>query len=603
MIAPLAAAATLAALASVARASSGPVSVFPSPGTKYNQPQTQVSFRGVPAGEIGQVTVVGSVSGAHTGTIEPDSDGIGGSFVPSTPFTPGETVTVSTGLNVAGGQNGQFSFAIANSDAPIGYGALPLVRAVPGGLQSFHTAPGLHPPTVDVTVNKAPASQGDIFVAPQFGPEQDGPMILDSQGRLIWFLPSPVQQNQLTTDFRVQTLYGKPVLTWWQGDTNGGHGRGIGVIYNQQYQPVATVRAGNGLDIDLHEFLVTNQGDAYFLCAWRVNVPGIRRPVVDAVVQEVDIETGLVLFQWDALDHIPLSRSYFTQNRTGHNYDPYHANSISLDTDGNLVVSMRNTSAIYKINRATGQIMWTLGGKASTFKMGDGTRFWEQHDALMRPGEQMTIFDDEGAPPRKSPNSRAIRVGLHVKQKTVNLIQSYGHAPNLPSAFEGSLQPLSHGDVFLGWGQQPYFSEDNAAGRQIFDAHFAEPTGSYRAYRFQWTGQPPASQIAVAAATARGGALNVYASWNGATQVAAWRVLAGSSQTALSSVAQGAKTGFETTIAVHAKPSYYAVQALDSAGQVLGTSAVEPAPAPARRRPRLRPVPQAAPLPRPGSEP
>jgi Arylsulfotransferase (ASST) len=258
--------------------------------------------------------VVGSVSGAHTGTIEPDSDGDGGSFVPSTPFTPGETVTVSTGLNVTGGENGQFSFAIANPVGPIGYGALPLVRAVPGGLQSFHSAPDLHPPTVDVTMDKAPASQGDIFVAPQFGPEQDGPMILDPHGRLIWFLPSPVRQNQLITDFRVQTLYGQPVLTWWEGNTNEGHGRGVGVVYSQQYQPLATVKAGNGLEMDLHEFLVSNQGDAYFLCAWRVRVPGIARPVVDAVVQEVDIETGLVLFQWDALDQVPLSRSYFPES-------------------------------------------------------------------------------------------------------------------------------------------------------------------------------------------------------------------------------------------------------------------------------------------------
>jgi Arylsulfotransferase (ASST) len=574
----VAAAVKLFALASVAAASSDPVSVFPSPGTKYNQPQTQITFRGVAADQIGQVTVVGSVSGAHSGTIEPDSDGDGGSFVPSTPFTPGETVTVSTALSVTGGENGQFTFAIANSDTPIGYGALPLVSAVRGGLQSFHSAPGLHPPTVDVTTDKAPASQGDIFVAPQFGPEQDGPMILDPQGRLIWFLPSPVQLNQLTTDFRVQTLHGQPVLTWWQGNTNGGHGRGVGVIYNQQYQPVATVRAGNGLDIDLHEFLVTDQGDAYFLCAWRVNVPGIRKPVVDAVVQEVDIKTGLVLFEWDALDHIPLTQSYFTQNQTGSNYDPYHANSISLDTDGNLIVSMRNTSAIYKVNRETGQIMWTLGGKASTFRMGKGTRFWEQHDALVHPGEQITIFDDEGAPPRKHQNSRAIRIGLHVKQKTVNLIQKYGHTPQLPSAFEGSLQPLSNGDVFMGWGQQPYFSEDDASGRQIFDAHFAEPTGSYRAYRFQWTGQPPASQIATASAAARNGTLDIYASWNGATQVTSWRVLGGSSQTALSPIAGDAKTGFETTIAVHAKPAYYAVQALDASGQVLGTSTVEPAP-------------------------
>jgi hypothetical protein len=569
----------VAALAPAARASSDSVSVYPSPGTRYNQPQTQVSFRGVPPSQLGQLAVVGSKSGPHAGTIQPDSDGDGGSFIPSTPFVPGETVTVSSQLNVAGGKGGMFSFAIANPATPIGYGALPLVRSVHGGLQSFRSAPGLHPPTVDVTKNKAPASQGDIFVAPQFGPWQDGPMILDPQGRLVWFLPFAVQHNTLITDFRVQRLHGEPVLTWWQGNTNEGHGRGVGVIYNQQYQPVVTVKAGNGLDMDLHEFLVTNAGDAYFLSAWRVRLPGIVRPVADAVVQEVDIQTGLVLFQWDALDHIPLSQSYFTQIQSHRNDDAYHANAISLDSDGNLIVSMRNTSAIYKVNRETGQIMWTLGGKHSSFKMGGGTRFWQQHNALIHPREQMTIFDDEGAPPRIRPYSRAIRIGLNVKRKTASLIREYDHSPALPTAFEGSVQPLSAGDVFIGWGQQPYFSEDNARGRQIFDAHFAEPTSSYRAYRMPWNGQPPLSQLAASASPAPNGALDVYASWNGATQVASWRVLGGSSPTALSAVAQAKRTGFETRISVGSKPAYYAVQALDAHGAVLGTSAAEAGPA------------------------
>ena len=566
-------------LVPVARATSGVVSVFPSPGTRYSEPQTEISFRGIPANQIGQLTVTGSQSGTHSGTIEADSDGDGGSFVPSTPFTAGETVSVTTGLNVLGGKNGSFSFAIANPVGPIGYGALPLVKAVPGGVQSYRTAPGLHPAAVDVTADAAPASQGDIFVAPQFGPTQDGPMILDPQGNLIWFLPSPVQENRLITNFRVQYLHGQPVLTWWQGNTNAGHGRGEGVIYNQQYQPVATVRAGNGVDMGLHAFLVTNQGDAYFTASWRVRVPRIRQPVIDSVIQEVDIKTGLVLFQWNALDHVPLSQSYFAAGQTGANYDPYHANSVSLDTDGNLIVSMRNTSAVYKIDHQTGQIMWTLGGKASSFRMGAGTPTWGQHDAVVHPGEQMTIFDDGGGPPRVRPYSRGIRVRLDVTRKTATLIKEYDHGQPLASNFEGSLQPLSDGDVFSGWGQQPYFSEDDASGRQIFDAHFAEPTGTYRAYRFPWSGQPPISQLGAALAPAGNGAIDLYASWNGATNVVSWRVLGGAEPNALAPVAGKAKSGFETEIPVNADLPYFEVQALDSAGHVLGTSSVQHTPA------------------------
>ena len=78
----------------------------PEPGTSYALPQTQITFRGIPAGQIGHITVVGSSSGAHSGVIDADSDGDGGSFMPSTPFTPSETVTVTTGLNVIGGSGG-----------------------------------------------------------------------------------------------------------------------------------------------------------------------------------------------------------------------------------------------------------------------------------------------------------------------------------------------------------------------------------------------------------------------------------------------------------------------------------------------------------------
>jgi Arylsulfotransferase (ASST) len=190
----------------------------------------------------------------------------------------------------------------------------------------------------------------------------------------------------------------------------------------------------------------------------------------------------------------------------------------------------------------------------------------------------MTIFDDEGAPPRLRPYSRAIRIRLNLKRKTVSLLREYDHSPALPTAFEGSLQPLSDGDVFIGWGQQPYFSEDNAHGRQIFDAHFAEPTTSYRAYRLPWSGQPSLSQLAVSASSVGKSALAVYASWNGATQIASWRVLGGASPTALSPLAQAARAGFETRISVSSKPAYYAVQALDAHGTVLGTSAAEAAP-------------------------
>ena len=101
------------------------------------------------------------------------------------------------------------------------------------------------------------------------------------------------------------------------------------------------------------------------------------------------------------------------------------------------------------------------------------------------------------------------------------------------------MQALENGDWFVGWGQDPDFSEFNAAGALLLDAHFPPHTQSYRDFRFAWTGlptEPPAFAIERAA----GGAASVYASWNGATLVAAWRVLSGPSASRLDSGRAGA---------------------------------------------------------------
>lgn len=274
------------------------VTVFPLPGARYAMPTTQITFRGVSPGEIGGVRVVGSKSGVHSGTLRAHSDGAGASFLAAEPFTPGETVTVTTAVSVLGGSNGSFSFGIATPASPIAPAPLPRAPAGSTGVQRFHSRPDLVPPSVTVTNNSAPPSAGDIFLAPQFGPVQDGPMIVDPSGQVVWFDPTTLSSKLLTTDFRVQNLYGQPVLTWWQGYTNSGSGRGEGVIFDRNYRLLKIVRAGNGLQMDLHEFRVTPQGQAYVIAAAPVRLAGWARPAMDSIVQEIDIRTGLVMFSW-----------------------------------------------------------------------------------------------------------------------------------------------------------------------------------------------------------------------------------------------------------------------------------------------------------------
>jgi Arylsulfotransferase (ASST) len=552
------------------------VSVFPIPGDRVASPQTQIAFRGVSPRDIGRVVVTGSRSGRHAGRFEADSDGRGASFLPAKPFAPGELVTVRTRMDVRGVTGGTFHFTVATPAGAIPSMPLNPAARVAGDQLSFQTRPDLTPAAVEITKGSSRTAPGDIFITPQQGPTQNGAMILDPGGGLVWFQPVP--KGDMAADLRVQTYQGKPVLTWWQGYSGAGIGEGEDVIDDSSYRQVAVVRAANGLYADLHEFRLTSQGTAlitaYYPLYWDASaVHGAKQQIVlDSVVQEIDIKTGLVLFQWDSLDHVPLSDSYETMPKSaGSPFDYFHVNSIEPAADGRLIISGRNTSAAYAIDERTGAVVWTLGGKHSSFKLGTGVEFAFQHDVLVHTKGRLnvTLFDDGGGPPRVHSQSRAIRVRIDGKEKTATLVAQDLHAPALTASFEGNVQALRDGDEFVGWGQQPYFSEFDSTGRMVFDGRFVGDNSSYRAYRYPWTGTPGSPPDV--AALASGATTNVYASWNGATEVSSWRVLAGASSGALQAVATAPKQGFETQIPIHSAP-YVAVQALNRAGQVLGTS-------------------------------
>jgi Arylsulfotransferase (ASST) len=558
----------------------GSVTVSPLPGSRDASPQTQISFLGVPAGELSGVSVVGAQTGAHTGRLIAYSQGDGGSFLPTRPFAEGERVTVHVQLRSGGAVHRLIDqFAIAHQDT-ISTTPETIHPGGPGEVQSFRSRPDLRPPTVAVTVRSPAVEPGDEFVAPYTGPGQAGPMILDQNGGLVWFKALPT--NISATNLRVQEYLGKPVLTWWQGDISvHGFGRGEDVIADSTYTDIAHIKAGNGDEADLHELQLTPQGTALItaydplLC----NLSSVGGPgygaVTDGLFQEIDVKTGLVMFQWTSLDHVGLGESYTPVKTasTGWPFDFFHINSIDLEQGGSLLISGRNTWTVYDIDGQTGQILWRLGGKQSSFTSGPGTRTAWQHDPRELPNGSISVFDN-GSAPTVHGQSRGIVVSLDPQQKTATLVSQILHPPALIAESQGNMQALANGDWFLGWGQAPDFSELSATGQLLFDAHFPGRTQSYRAFRFAWAGTPAHSPAFVVQPAAHGGG-TVYASWNGATLVAGWRVLAGPSATSLKPVVEAARSGFETAITLPAGTAGpdVAVQALDAGGNVLGASA------------------------------
>ncbi len=456
---------------------------------------------------------------------------------------------------------------------------------------TFSSLPDLSPPAIEVTTPAHDTSPGYVFVAPkrgvlapQRGPGQNGLMILDDSGQLVWFY-SLQDQGKSATDFKVQSYQGRPVLTWWEASVLRGPSPGEYAILDDSYREITRVQAGNGYRGDMHEFLITPEDTALLIIYDKVpmDLSSVGGPkdgsVVEGIAQEVDIETGEVLFEWHSLDHVDLDESYELASHEFYHdkIEYFHLNSIDVDHDGNLLISAKKTSTVYKLDRNSGDVIWRLGGKNSDFKMDPGTRTRYQHDARRQQDGTITIFDNHSDPKlfadgvTEDEQSRGIALELDEDAMTASLVREYTHPEELGAAHEGNMQVLPNGDVFIGWGSVPVFSEFSSEGEILFDANFITKQQSYRAFRFPWTGQPQ-DDPAVVAERVSEDEVRVYASWNGATEVATWEVLAGPSPGELESLASVPRDGFETALLARTAKPYVAVRAKHSSGRVLGAS-------------------------------
>jgi hypothetical protein len=358
------------------------------------------------------------------------------------------------------------------------------------------------PPPITVLTQGADNGNGDIFIAP-FGDTSsyaNGPEIINTAGQVIWFHPVPAGQE--AADFRTQTYDGQPVLTWWQGTGLGGLSSGTDYVYNDRYQQIATVSAGNGYSADGHEFLITPWNTALILAytTSTADLTSIGGPpdqtVIDGIVQEIDIHTGRVLFQWNSADHVPYSDSEQPLPASPSTpWDWFHVNAVHLDGYGNLLIDARNTWTTYDVSPRTGAINWELGGKQSSFteqaapgQVLDSANeiFAWQHDPEYIGRGKFTFFDNESSGTPLLPYSRAVTVQLDPWDRTATLVHSDDQPEGLSAGSQGNAQTTRNGDLFVGWGALPYFSEFSPSGQLEFNAEFPAGVNTYRAYRLPW---------------------------------------------------------------------------------------------------------------------
>jgi hypothetical protein len=395
--------------------------------------------------------------------------------------------------------------ALAATAVAIGATPLALAGAGSAGATSTPTAP----PPLSILTNSTNIGGGDYFITPtgDTSTYANGPEIVNSAGRVIWFHAIPA--GQTAADFRTQTYHGQTVLTWWQGTGFGGLSNGTDYIYNTRYQQIATVNAGNGDTTDGHEFLITPQNTALITSydTATANLTSIGGPdnqvVIDGIVQEINIATGKVLFQWDSADHVPYRDSEQPLPASASTpWDWFHVNAVHLDTDGNLLIDSRATWTAFKVNRSTGATIWQLGGKQSSFKEvaapgqkldSAGEIFAWQHDPEALGHNEYTFFDNDSEGTPLLPYSREVTVKLDLRDHVATLVSSVDQPEGLSASSQGNAQTLSDGDLVVGWGSLPYFSEFTSSGKVVFNAEFPSGVNTYRAFRLPWNEGPGSS--------------------------------------------------------------------------------------------------------------
>ncbi|KAK4443670.1 ASST-domain-containing protein [Podospora aff. communis PSN243] len=424
----------------------------------------------------------------------------------------------------------------------------------------YRSRPDLSPPRLNITI---PATEevapGYIFVAPypafdgrRSGPEQPAAYIFRNNGDLVW--SSLGYFGGWIANFQAVRYQGRPVLQAFHGSLDPFHGRGYGtaVLLDQSYRQIVTMQSLHKL-MSIHEFRIVNEKTA--LVVVYQPVPFDLRPyggdesqqwIIDCIWQELNIETGELLFEGHSLNFADPSESALPLptdakhpgTTSAEAWDYFHINSVDKDDQGNYLISSRHTSTVYKLSGINGSVIWRLGGPKSTFPLSHDLAFAYQHDArfLSRSSggtvETISLLDNaalkDGTEFRPSSSARIFE--LNHASKTATELQRFSAPNGLSARSQGNAQPLPNQNVFVNWGQAGAITEFHSGdGKPIFHAYLdsgllGPGVESYRGFRYEWDGQPREAPAVVALRA--GGEISVYVSWNGDTRTAIWEFYA-----------------------------------------------------------------------------
>ncbi|KAI2464731.1 ASST-domain-containing protein [Annulohypoxylon bovei var. microspora] len=507
----------------------------------------------------------------------------------------------------------------------------------------FKSRSDLAPPRLNITIPAAKdVEKGYLFVAPfagfpdtpteQHGPRQAGPYIFRDDGDLVW--SGYGIYSIWSTNFQAGRWRGKDILFSFEGDHNPGYGHGHGhiTIMDNHYETIRELRAGNHKLVDKHEFHIINEETGLIqiyqpvvrdLTAWGGSTE--QQWIVNSIIQELDIATGKLLFEWASLDYISPDEAILPVNPgqagSGFNssdaWDYFHINSVDKDLDGNYLVSARDACSIHKINGTDGSIIWKLDGKDSSFKVPKEAKFCFQHHARFISQkddvEIISLYDNSahgtehggGSEVHTAPTSSGKIIKLNTTSWEAELVQAFFPPDDLLSKSQGSTQTLPNGNALVNWGSSGAVTEYLPNGTPIFHAYMDSDylglgVENYRAFRYNWTGLPNEDPAIVALRGKEGTeGLTAYVSWNGDTETKTWRFYSltddyGSKEF----LGEATKTSFETSLQIqNVNIGAISAEAIDSNGKLLrntGIALVEQEIKPASK-PTPIPFPETAP--------
>jgi hypothetical protein len=455
---------------------------------------------------------------------------------------------------------GAVAFAASGFPAPAAAVAVAVERSSPAGMATEV------PPDLTTTATGEEAL-GLLLTSPASLELGTTVAIHDNAGDLVWWGAG--------TNLSQVTYRGEPALCVYRSDGQGGSEY---VLLDSSYTEVASFAMAGGYATDMHDIAFSPDGSRVLLLSYHqvdYDLSEYGGPadavVMDVVVQEQDVTTGEVTFEWRGLDHVPVDETQ--EPLTTDLVDYMHANSLAYDADGGLLMSGRNTSTVYRIDLDSGDIVWRFGGENSDFAFADPADMPSyQHDARWQSDGSLSVFDNGNA--HSPPSSRGAVYDLDEETMTATLVADLRPEEDLFARALGSAREMANGNRLVSYGGSGLIVEFDGT-EPVFTGTFPEGVITYRAERSPgWQGTPAAPPDVVWSEPRADGGREVRVSWNGATEVDRWRVEIGGE-----AVATVDRSGFETVVEVppgadgaEGAEGAWRISALDDAGKVLGSS-------------------------------